>query len=63
MVKFHGYPYIDYTVTTLDGYKLSLGRIPAPKSEQKDGPMSWLKNAKALKRQPVIILHGVMSSA
>ena len=30
-VKFHGYPILTYTVTTVDGYKLGLHRIPGPK--------------------------------
>jgi len=29
-IKYHGYPVLTYTITTVDGYKLGVHRIPGP---------------------------------
>ena len=44
-VKFHGYPIIEYTVTTVDGYKLGLHRIPdrvAEMGENTNDVIDWV---------------------
>jgi len=45
-------------VTTVDGYKLTLYRIPGPKGEK---TIQAMRNAK--NRQPVLMLHGVVGSS
>ena len=55
MVRFHGYQLLSYSVTTPDGYKLTLHRIPAPKGET----ASQSVKRKAWTRTPVLMLHGI----
>jgi hypothetical protein len=56
--RLHGYPIIDYPVTTLDGYKLGLHRIPGPKGTS---IINGIKTASS--KEPVLIMHGIMESA
>jgi hypothetical protein len=46
-VKEHGYPFLKYSVTTVDGYMLQIHRIPGPRNEK---PIEALKSSKKLKR-------------
>lgn len=55
-VRLHGYPLLTYTVTTADGYKLGVHRIPGPRGEE---IIDGLKNAKAQRREPVLLMHGI----
>ena len=47
-----------YTVTTIDGYKLGLHRIPGSKGMN---IVDSLKNANS--KVPVIVSHGIIGSA
>ena len=57
-VKFHGYPFVDYQVTTMDGYKIGLHRIPGPKGEK---VMNGIRNS--AQREVVLIGHGMLESS
>ena len=57
-VRLHGYPFLDYQVTTVDGYKIGLHRIPGPKGEP---VMSGFKNS--AQREVVLIGHGMLESS
>lgn len=52
--RYHGYPVLTYTVTTKDGYKLGVHRIPGPKGE---GIHESLFNSKG--REAVLTSHGI----
>ena len=57
MVKYHGYPILQYRVTTADGYILTLNRIPGKKGS---------KEVNAVKQAPkksVLLNHGLMMNA
>ena len=56
-VRLHGYPFLEYQVVTLDGYKVGLQRIPGPKGET---IVNGLKNCD---REPVLIGHGMLESS
>ena len=57
-VRLHGYSLLCYTVTTIDGYKLGLHRIPGPKNEKM---MDSIKVAS--KKVPVLVAHGFSSTS
>ena len=57
-VRLHGYPLIEYQVTTLDGYKLGLHRIPGSKGTNL---MDGLRTGDD--KEPVILMHGIMGSS
>lgn len=58
MVRYHGYQLLSYSVSTPDGYKLTLHRIPGPKGEKAVDSVK-----KAWMRQPVLMLHGIGGSS
>jgi len=52
-VRLHGYPFLTYKVTTVDGYKLGVHRIPGPRGE------TIVEGLKSMKREPVLLMHGI----
>lgn len=57
-IRFHGYPIMEYTLTTIDGYKLSIHRIPGTRGT------SLLESLRtADDKEPVLLAHGVMASS
>ena len=60
MVKWHGYPAMQYRVTTVDGYILSLNRIPGKKGTK---VTENLKLMKTKAKKPVLFIHGFFSNA
>ena len=57
-IRLHGYPILEYSVTTLDGYKLGLHRIPGSKGT------SLLDGLRTVdQKEPVIMMHGIMGSS
>lgn len=52
-IENHGYHYINYTITTEDGYILNTVRIPCPKNKYCD---------KTVKKPAVLLLHGIWSN-
>lgn len=58
MAQFHGYPALQYTVRTDDGYILTLHRVPGSKYME---PIDALMNS--WERQAVLLNHGVLSDS
>lgn len=55
LVEKHGYPCLEYNITTKDGYKLKLHRIPESPNDEKK-----FKNHE----KPVVFLqHGILASS
>ena len=57
MVQFHGYPVWSKLIDTPDGYTLNLFRIPGPRGESLSSAL------RARNREPLLLLHGVLSSS
>ena len=57
-VRLHRYPIIEYSVTTLDGYKLGLHRIPGKKGSNL---LDVLRTGD--EKEPVMLMHGIMGSS
>lgn len=57
-IRYHGYPIIEYTVNTIDGYKLGIHRIPGPKGTSL---IDGLKMADG--KEPVMLMHGISGSS
>ena len=56
MAEYWGYPVEGHVVTTVDGYVLKIYRVPGKQGES-------LEVAKAKKRPPVILQHGLICSS
>jgi gastric triacylglycerol lipase len=58
MVKSHGYPVWSKFIETPDSYILNIFRIPGKKGESLADAM-----VNAQVREPIVMLHGIMSSS
>eukprot|EP00347_Sterkiella_histriomuscorum_P000964 403373853 len=58
MTKSHGYPVWSKFIDTADGYTLNIFRIPGPRGESLSQSIINSSN-----REPVLMLHGILSSS
>mmetsp|Transcript_14212 Transcript_14212/g.22131 ORF Transcript_14212/g.22131 Transcript_14212/m.22131 type:complete len:116 (-) Transcript_14212:988-1335(-) len=58
MAQLHGYPVLEYSIPTGDGYYLTVHRIPGSRNET---VFDALKAS--FKKQDVLVLHGVSSQS
>ena len=60
LVQFHGYPIMEYRVTTADGYILELHRIPGKHGTR---VIDNLKEMRQTPKQTVLFMHGLFNNA
>lgn len=60
MVKYQGYPIMEYETVTDDGYRLTVHRIPGAKDEK---TIDAIKNCKEMNKKSVLLIHGIGSNS